>query len=157
MFPFVNSLRRFNEWSPWKQLDPNVKVTFTGPEVGVGSAMSWVGNSKVGKGTQILTESVQDQKVTSNLEFGEMGPAKAGWVLNSEGPVTTVVWTLDVDLGNSPKRYFGLMMDKAVGPDYERGLAQLKSLVEKTPEAAPEAGSAQPTSSATTSENAPTS
>lgn len=158
VFPYVNSLQRFNEWSPWRQLDPNVKVTFSGPSEGVGATMAWVGNSKVGKGKQILTESVPDQKVSSELEFGEMGPAKASWVLGGEGPVTTVVWTLDVDLGNNPVgRYFGLLMDKGIGPDYERGLVQLKAAVEKAPETAPAAEAAQPTSSATTSEKAPTS
>ena len=159
VFPYVNSLHRFNEWSPWRLLDPNVKMTFSGPETGVGSAMAWAGDSKVGKGTQIITESTPDKRVASDLEFGDMGVAKAAWVLSGDAASTTVVWSLDMDLGTNPiYRYMGLFIDKGVGPDYERGLAQLKALAEKAPvEPAPAGDPAQPTSAATTSEKAATS
>ena len=154
IFPLVNSLKRFNEWSPWAQYDPNVKMSFTGPDTGPGAAMHWVGNSKVGTGDQMITESIPDKRVNTDLTFGDMATSKASWLLTSEGSSTTVVWTLDSTLGNNPAfRYMGLFMDKMVGPDYERGLAQLKSLAEK----APAADAAQPTSAPTTSPNAPTS
>jgi Polyketide cyclase / dehydrase and lipid transport len=154
VFPLLNAPKRFNEWSPWKDLDPNVRMSYSGPESGVGAAMAWNGNSKVGKGSQIITESVGDQRVRTDLDFGEMGTAKAEWVLSAEGAGTKLLWTLDADVGRNPLgRYMGLFMDKMVGPDYERGLKQLRELVEK----APPADSAQPASAASTSSNAPTS
>ena len=160
VFPLVNSLHRFNEWSPWRQLDPNVKITFSGPDSGVGSTMAWTGNSKVGRGTQVITESVPDQRVSSDIDFGDMGGGKAAWAVTAEGPATEVVWSLDVDLGNNPiGRYMGLFMDKTVGPDYERGLKSLKTLAEAAP--APDGASAgdaaQPVSEPTTPPNAATS
>jgi len=154
IFPLVNSLKRFNEWSPWSQYDPNVKMSFSGPDAGPGASMHWAGNSKVGTGDQMITESIPDKRVSTDLNFGEMGTSKASWLLSSDGSTTTVVWTLDANLGNNPiGRYMGLFMDKMVGPDYERGLAQLKALAEK----APAADAAQPASAPTTSPNAPTS
>ncbi|HYL71762.1 MAG TPA: SRPBCC family protein [Candidatus Dormibacteraeota bacterium] len=154
VFPLLNSPKRFNEWSPWKDLDPNVRMSYTGPESGVGAAMAWSGNSKVGKGSQVITESVADQRVKTDLDFGEMGAAKAVWELSAADNGTKIVWSLDMDVGNNPLgRYMGVFMDKMVGPDYERGLKQLKALAEKEP--APEA--AQPASAPTTSPNAPTS
>ena len=154
VFPLLNSLKRFNEWSPWAQYDPNLRLSFTGPETGPGAAMHWVGNSKVGTGDQIITESIPDKRVSTDLTFGDMATSKASWLLTSEGSSTTVVWTLDSNLGNNPAfRYMGLFMDKMVGPDYERGLAQLKTLAEK----APAGDAAQPASAASTSPNAPTS
>lgn len=160
VFPLVNSLHRFNEWSPWRQLDPNAKITYSGPDSGVGSAMAWVGNSKVGRGNQVITESVPDTRVDSSIEFGDMGGGKAALSLAADGPATEVVWSLDVDLGNNPiGRYMGLFMDKTVGPDYERGLKSLKTLAEAAP--APDAttpgDAAQPASATTTSPNAATS
>ncbi len=159
VFPMVNSLRRFNDWSPWKALDPNVKITFSGPDSGVGAAMSWAGNSKVGRGNQIITDSVPDKRVNTDIDFGDMGGGKAAWVLAADGSATEVVWSLDVDLGNSPMgRYMGLFMDKAVGPDYERGLKQLKALAEApTAEATSGVETTQPASAPTTSANAATS
>lgn len=154
VFPLLNSLKRFSEWSPWSQYDPNVKMSYSGPDSGPGAAMHWAGNSKVGSGDQIITESIPDKRVSTDLNFGDMGASKAAWLLTSDGNSTTVVWTLDANLGNSPVgRYMGLLMDKMVGPDYERGLAQLKTLVEKSPAGG---DAAQPASAATTSPNAPT-
>ena len=42
VFAIVGDLRRFKEWSPWADLDPNLQYTFEGPETGVGQKMSWV-------------------------------------------------------------------------------------------------------------------
>ena len=50
----------------------------------------------------------------------------------------------------------GMSMDKMVGPDYERGLAKLKALVESAAET-PAESAAQPASAPTTSSKAPTS
>jgi hypothetical protein len=160
VFPLVNSFRRFNEWSPWAALDPNVRTTYSGPEAGVGARMEWAGNSKVGTGSQVIRESVADRRVATDLDFGGRGPAKAAWLLSPEGAGTRVLWTLDLDVGNSPLgRYMGLLMDGMVGPDYARGLAQLKALAAKAPPAAAGPGTepAQPASAPTTPPNAPTS
>ncbi|MBS0376292.1 MAG: SRPBCC family protein [Proteobacteria bacterium] len=153
VFPYLNSLRKSNEWSPWNDYDPNVKISYAGPDEGVGAKMSWAGNSKVGTGSQEITGSIANRKVSSALEFGGGGLAKAAITLTTREHGTEVVWSLDIDLGNNPiGRYVGLTLDKAVGADYERGLAKLKALVEKEAPAA-----AQPASAAATSPNAPTS
>ena len=48
VFPHLNDLRKFQDWSPWAKLDPNCQLTFEGPATGVGSSFSWTGNAKVG-------------------------------------------------------------------------------------------------------------
>lgn len=153
VFPYVNSLRKANEWSPWAEYDPNVKMSYAGTEEGVGAKMSWAGNDKVGTGSQEITQSIINRKVASDLHFGSQAPAKAALTLTTTDAGTKVVWSLDLDLGNNPiARYVGTTLDAKVGADYERGLAKLKALVERTP-AAP----AQPASEPATSPKAPTS
>ena len=155
VFPFLNSLRRFNEWSPWSAIDPNVKINFSGPESGVGAQMAWAGNSKVGSGTQTITKSVENTRVLVDLDFGDMGVAKASWLLSSAGEGTRVEWTLDTTVGDNPVgRYMGLFMDRMMGPDYERGLAKLKQRVESNAAAYP--AGAQPASDSTTAPKATT-
>jgi hypothetical protein len=40
-------------------------------------------------------------------------------------------WTNEGEMGGNPiNRWFGLMMDRMVGPDFEAGLANLKKLAE---------------------------
>jgi hypothetical protein len=155
VFPYINSLHKANEWSPWVEYDPNVKMTYTGFEQGVGAKMSWAGNDKVGTGSQEITQSFLNRKVASDLHFGSQAPAKAALTLTTTDAGTKVVWSLDIDLGNNPiARYVGTTLEAKVGADYDRGLAKLKALVERAPAAD---AAAQPTSAPTTSPNAPTS
>ncbi len=157
VFPYINSLKRADEWSPWSKIDPNVKMSFEGPDEGVGAKLSWSGNKDVGTGRQAITESVPNRKVASNLEFGGGGPAKAALTLTTTAAGTQVVWTLDIDLGMNPiGRYMGSSIEKGVSADYERGLAKLKTLVESAPAPSAEAP-AQPDSAPTTSPKAATS
>ena len=102
VFPYINSLRRANEWSPWAEYDPNVKMTYSGADEGPGAKMSWAGNDKVGTGSQEITQSVLNRKVASDLKFGGQAPAKAALTLTTTEAGTKVVWSLDIDLGNNP-------------------------------------------------------
>jgi uncharacterized protein YndB with AHSA1/START domain len=132
IFTVVNGYKRFNEWSPWYELDPGMAITHEGPEEGVGAKMTWKSDkSNVGSGTQEIIESVPNEKVRVALDFGKNGKGVAGFTLVPEGEGTKVTWDFETDLGNNPvARYFGLMFDRWIGPDYEKGLAKLKALVE---------------------------
>lgn len=134
VFGLVNSYARFDEWSPWAELDPDLQVQVTGPRSGVGAKYSWQGNSAVGTGTQTIRESVPYERVATDLVFGD-GPADAQFLLQPEGKGTRVTWTLDMELGANPVyRWFGLAMDAMVGKDYEKGLANLKRVAETLPD-----------------------
>jgi hypothetical protein len=131
IFAVVSDLRRSKDWSPWFALDPQMTVTFEGEGAGVGQKMSWSSqNPDVGTGSQQTIGLVQDKQVVAALDFGEMGQATATVDLAAEGPGTRVEWALDVPLRNIIERWFGLIMDRMVGPDFEKGLANLKAHVE---------------------------
>ncbi|WP_341863124.1 SRPBCC family protein [Gymnodinialimonas sp. 57CJ19] len=132
VFPHVNSLQSFSEWSPWGDIDPEMVVTYSGPETGVGNVMVWESDHpNVGNGRQEILEVVENESVRTALDFGDMGTAEAWWRLTPEGDGTRVVWGLTADMGSGPVgRWFGLMMDQWVGADYERGLARLQETVE---------------------------
>jgi hypothetical protein len=134
IFATVNSFQLFPAWSPWQSLDPNMHQTTSGAREGVGAKLVWSGNDKVGSGTQLITASTPDRSVASDIDFGKMGAAKSMIILVPQGSATRVTWTLDIDLGGGPiGRYFGLMMDRMIGKDYEKGLSRLKTLVEGMP------------------------
>ena len=132
VFPHVNSMKATEGWSPWLERDPNVQLTYTGPDEGVGATLAWASDQRdVGVGTQVIVTSETDKRVETDLDFGDMGTAKAAFILDPAGEGTNVTWTLVTDMGNSPMgRWMGLMMDGLIGPDYEAGLANLKALVE---------------------------
>ncbi len=132
VFPHLNSLKASEAWSPWLDRDPDVVTEYNDIESGTGAAMSWESeHPQVGSGRQEITASVEDQRVETALDFGDMGTANAYFELAENGGVTNVTWGFTTDTGMNPmQRWFGLMMDGFVGPDYELGLERLKVLIE---------------------------
>jgi uncharacterized protein YndB with AHSA1/START domain len=157
VYAIVNDLRRFNEWSPWVELDPAAEYTFTGPVDGVGQTMNWQSaNPNVGTGSQTIARLEPEKAVAVSLDFGAMGPAEATINLEPTAAGTLVTWGFSTDLGFNPiGRYMGVMFDGWIGGDYERGLAKLKTVAEATPTIAPSADAAPSASPAPTPAPAP--
>jgi hypothetical protein len=132
VFPYLNSLKRWEEWIAWnKKRYPDMTVTFTGPETGVGASYSWQGE-EVGRGSVKITSSDPGKGIGYDLDFEEgKYVSKGNLTIASEGDGVKVTWTNEGALGNNPlNRYFGLLMDQMLGPDFETGLRNLKQRVE---------------------------
>jgi hypothetical protein len=135
VFEQVNDFHRWRAWSPWENIDPDLKRTYEGPPAGVGTVYSWAGNKKVGEGRMTLTESRPGDLVRIRLEF--LKPFKATntteFSFRPLGDKTQVTWTMTGRNGFVGRLFCMFMnMDKMVGRDFEKGLAAMKSLVEKT-------------------------
>jgi hypothetical protein len=141
VFPLVNNLHEFNRWSPWSDLDPNMITTYAGPAAGIGAKMTWSGDASVGSGSQEIVESVANQRVKTSMQFGGYDhPSTATFALTPQGEGTKVVWSYDTSMGyDIVSRYFGLMLDRWIGKDYERGLAVLSRLAESVDKTEPAA------------------
>jgi len=134
VFAVVNDFRRWDEWSPWAKLDPEMKKTLEGPPTGVGAVYKWSGNNEVGEGTTTLMAAVPDQKVEMKLAFVRPFPGEADVQLSfvPEGDGTKVTWAMQ-----SPQPFMskvaGLFMDceKMCGDQFLEGLANLKRVVEQ--------------------------
>jgi len=133
VFPQVNGLRNWEAWNPWGKMDPNCRMTYDGPSAGVGASYAWAGNNKVGAGRNTITESQPDKRVLFRLEF--LKPMKATntaeFTFQPDGDQTMVTWTMS-GKNNFVGKAFGLFVDcdKMIGDQFEKGLAQMKSLVE---------------------------
>lgn len=133
VFPFVNDFHNWGQWSPWEKLDPNMKKTFSGPKSGVGAVYSWVGNSDAGEGRMTLEESSANDRIVIKLEFIKPFESMSvtTFLFRPEAQGTSVTWEMRGE-NNFMAKAFALFMDmdKMVGSDFERGLAQLKSAAE---------------------------
>jgi hypothetical protein len=132
-FELVNDFHHWDHWSPWAKLDPNMTVTHAGPPAGVGASYAWTGNGKVGQGRMEIKESRPTDLVRIDLQF--LKPFKANNVAEftfqpADGK-TLVTWSMTGKM-NLPMRMFGVLMnmDKAIGKDFEKGLAAMKAKVE---------------------------
>lgn len=128
----LNDFREWQQWSPWEALDPDLRRTFTGPSTGVGSHYAWSGNKHAGEGTMEITESTLTS-VAVDLEF--LKPFKASNVtafdLSEAGSgMTRVTWTMTGTRGPIMGLMGRLFFDKAIGKDFDKGLAQLKAAAE---------------------------
>ena len=133
VFSLVNDFREFNKWSPWATYDPEgTQYEFSGPAAGVGSRMAWSSeHPNVGSGAQEIVESQPNTMVKSKLTFeGFESASYATFNLAATEGGTRLTWAFDANLDGMVGRYMGLMLDKWVGADYERGLARLKELAE---------------------------
>ena len=133
IYPYLANPKLFSEWSPWSKLDPNMKVQFMGSEVGKGAGMSWQSNEpSVGNGSWTITDAVENQSLNVAMDFGDQGSATSFFTLKPNADKTQVTWGFETDAGMNPiMRWFGLMMDKMVGGEYAKGLATLKTIIEK--------------------------
>ena len=133
VFAIVANMKTWEDWTAWNlQLDPSLKRSFSGPATGVGATMSWDGK-KTGQGEMTLTKAVLPAELAYDLAF-EHGKFKSVGTFTFEpaGDGTTVIWTDSGDMGGNPfYHWMGLAMDKLIGPDFEKGLARLKTLAEK--------------------------
>lgn len=94
------------------------------------SGNTWPAN--VGNGSQEIVDIQPDTMVKSKLMFdGFDTPSYATFTLQPTDKGTRVSWAFDANMDTMIGRYMGLMMDKWVGGDYERGLARLKELAEQ--------------------------
>lgn len=135
VFPYLNNAKLAANWSPWSELDPKAKMSFSGPDEGVGSRTSWADGEKLGTGSATIIESVANQSVRIKLEYAkpfEM-TQDAAYSIKSSGGETKVVWSVQ-----GKNTFMGRVMcafgnmDKMVGGIFEKGLLNLKNLVEKS-------------------------
>jgi Polyketide cyclase / dehydrase and lipid transport/GyrI-like small molecule binding domain len=132
----ISSMRQFNRWSPWSDLDPKTVYTFDGPYSGVGSAMTWSSESrKVGKGGMKTTEIDPGKSVDMDVSFDGQGGMKSSFNFEPLATSTKVSWSYDYDAGNNPfNRWVGLFIKGAIKKDYVKGLAKLKAIAERAPQ-----------------------
>ena len=124
VFDNITSLRKIQQWSPWADVDPDMKVTYEGEDGTVGSKSIWDGNDKVGKGEQMIT-GIDENGVNVQVKFIEPWEAisqSAVKMMETEKGVN-VTWSFD-GTNPFPWNVLGLFMDmdNELGPDFEKGL-----------------------------------
>ncbi|MES2948464.1 MAG: SRPBCC family protein [Pseudomonadota bacterium] len=134
VYALLNDFHQFANWSPWQNLDPAMKVTYSGAASGPGAVYQWEGNDAVGAGRMEILKSEPNTKVTVKLDFLQPfeGHNTSEYILSSNAGTTTVTWAM---FGPSPyvSKVMGIFvsMDSMIGKDFERGLTKLKAAAEK--------------------------
>lgn len=133
VFPLISDFRKWREWSPYEDKDPELKRTFSGAEAGTGAVYQWDGNKNVGTGRMEITDAAPG-KVIIKLDFMKPFEAHnvARFTMEPRGGSSRVTWEMT---GPSPfmSKVMQVFMnfDKMIGTDFEKGLASLEAIAER--------------------------
>lgn len=134
VFTLINDFRNFAAWSPWEQLDPDMHRQISPTSSGTGAVYEWRGNAKAGAGRMEILESTPSSRILIKLDF--LKPIESTnsseYTLQPQGDSTKVTWAM---YGPSPfvskvMQVF-ITMDKLIGKDFEKGLANMKRTAEQ--------------------------
>lgn len=134
VFKSLCSLKDQQEWSPWASKDPNMVVEYDGIDGQPGSTTHWIGNKEVGEGEQEIMKIVPLSYIETELRFlSPFNSRSIGFFTTQKvDQGTEVSWGFK-GTNSFPTTIMMVFMDmeKAIGPDFEKGLADFKLFIEK--------------------------
>ena len=133
VFPLIDDLHNWTRWQP-QYSDPAVKLSYSGPDRGVGAESEWSGVGQTGAGRMTVTESEPKQSVTIAVDWKRPFAVRNinQFTLAPDGSGTRVTWSMD-----GPNVYMMKVMsvftnmDSMMGKHFEEGLRKLKAAAEK--------------------------
>lgn len=134
IFALLADFQRWDAWSPYEKKDPAMKRSFSGATAGTGAVYAFEGDNRVGAGQLAFVEVEPPRKLAITLDMTR--PMKCSNLITfTLAPVegaTCVIWHMQ-----GPSPFIGKLMgtifnmDRMVGNDFEKGLADLKSAAER--------------------------
>jgi hypothetical protein len=146
VFPYLANLHHFHDWSPWATRDPQLQLTYSGPESGKGARVDWVSQVRsIGTGSMEITNADPNKTIELAVNFNGV-EGTSNFDISPSGSGSKVTWSFGYDSGSSPvKRWKALALDGFVGAEYRAGLDKLKAKMdEERRPTAPAAGLVPP-------------
>lgn len=131
----VGDLTKWDDWSPWKEMDPTIVVTLGATTTGVGASQTWTGDT--GDGELTFTACDPATGIAYDMAF-IMGETRAPSTsvmkyLIAEGS-TEVVWTMEGDVRDFMPPvvggYMNIFMKMSISGMFQQGLDKLKTVAE---------------------------
>ena len=130
IFPMINRLRHWQEWSAWNmERYPEMKIDYEGADAGVGAKQSWI--TKSGSGSLWITKSVEPTRLSYEMQFSNFPILESTITLTESDGETEVDWSSSGAVSSFPfGGWMALLMPRFIGSDYQKGLGNLKRVVE---------------------------
>lgn len=134
IYPLISDLHNFPLWSPYDNIDPAIKRSFSGAPSGQGAVYAWQGNAQVGSGRLEIIEAVPYSRVIMKLDYVQPVEAHnmSEFTLQASDDRTKVTWRMH---GPAPflSKVLSLFfsIDNTIGPQFELGLANLRRMTDK--------------------------
>ena len=134
IYSLIEDFHAWQRWSPYEKKDPAMQRTLSGAASGQGAIYAWSGNGNVGQGRMEILEASPPSRILIKLDFFKPFEAHntAEFTMSPQGNATNVDWVMR---GPAPFMFkvmeVFISCDKMIGKDFETGLANLKTPVEK--------------------------
>ncbi len=127
----VIDYKNWPAWSAWIEDDPDIKLSFPDQTKGVNGAYSWQDSN--GEGSLTTTKAIPYTQIQQKMRYGNYPPADINWDFKTNNNGSTTV-TQTMSGNNLPFKFkaytaFNGGMEQQVGPQYERSLKKLDSIV----------------------------
>jgi hypothetical protein len=136
VFDYLRFLKNQNKFSVWATMDPNMKTEYRGTDGTEGFVSAWESENKsVGKGEQEILKIVNGERIDYEIRF--IKPfASTSWanmiVASANENQTRVNWEFTGKMKYPTNLTLLFMnMEKMVGNDLEKGLQNLKTIMDK--------------------------
>ncbi len=132
IFNQIANFENWKNWDAWFAKDTLQKRTYYGTVNDKKQGYAWSSeNNDVGKG-RLEMNAITEMDQLSYTFYFEDKPIEGSFSLRQEGNKTEVVWQMYSDL-EYPFRILNYFIDPMVGPDFDEGLKNLKTVAENTP------------------------
>ena len=133
VFNYLKYTRNQDNFSVWNMADPGMKKEQSGSDGEVGFIYRWDSQNKnVGAGEQEITAIIPGKRIDNAIRFFRpmKNTGKTSFIISDSGTgITRVEWIFD-----SPSKFpmilFAPIFKKMLGKDLEKGLANLKTILE---------------------------
>lgn len=127
VYNYVKYVKNQNNFGVWQLSNPQMTTHEEGKDGTVGYTYTWHGN-KTGKGSQTITDLLENKRVETVLDFYMGEPAKSYFELEAvEKNQTKLTWGMS---GRSPYPLNLISMFYDMSKDFDTGLYNLKNILE---------------------------
>lgn len=134
VWPQVSNLHSMSVWSPWKDYDPEMEVSYEGTDGTVGAQYHWSGNKSVGTGYQEIAAIDPGKRIDLDLVFQEPWESESNvyFLFEDLGDQTRVTWGY-TEPTPVPKNVMMRLMgvEKMLSKEFDKGLSRLKKVCEE--------------------------
>lgn len=131
VYETIIDFKTWEAWSSWAEADPEMTFKLSEQTKGIGGSYSW--EDQDGVGTMKTIDAKPFTSIAQEMQFAEYPKSDVNWILkpNDDG-TTDVTWSIsgkDLPFGFKAFALFTGGMDQQIGPNYERSLEKLDSIV----------------------------
>ena len=133
VYSMVDDYKNWPAWSPWIEKDTSATLTFGKKTSGKGGSYGWSGEV-LGEGSMETLSTKINESINQKIKFIKPFESESDiyWKFKPNDGGTVVTWGMKGEMDFMLKAYtaFSGSMDKNVGPDFERGLFKLDSILQ---------------------------